>query len=413
MGHTHQQGRLKLDETRARFGFKNLELLFPVDDDEIKGFPCMAFNRISDTVKFGVKVNLLEKKYPEAAHPSRIKVGLLKEFTKLALNGELPHVAWYFGDKDVRNSKKALMTFPLKRIQQRILKFCNIVLAEFVLGGSIKEWIQEADTMLEQWQYIVFAVVWTLVVLQDWYHFVHNDLHFGNVLIDMSIDPEDKTTVEYVLAFPDGTTRMYSVPNCGIIPKLWDYKFSSVYRNNPGVPANPFGQHKDNIPLRFNPYYDIHQFLVSLLDLDIPDEVHKLVLDMYPVEVIPEVVEDSSSCESGTSDSESSEWMDDDLDGSKVSMHSSYYDTDEDVISVDLEDAGQGPKDDSSSEDEGGFVIEDQLVNGAERIFNLPTPLYLMYHLFFEPYTKPSGNGSKISFRYALSSQEGIVRLLK
>ncbi|KAJ3371237.1 hypothetical protein GGF31_003414 [Allomyces arbusculus] len=281
-----QQGHVKLDETLAKFGFKNLEQLFPVGDDEIKGFPCVAFNKINDNVKFGLKVNPLEKKYIESAHPSKIEVGLLKEFTKLALNGESPHVTWYFADKNVGNSKKALTSFPLKHLQPYILKYCNVVFAEFVPGGSIEEWLQEAETTMEQWRYIVFSIIWTLVILQDRYRFVHNDLHFGNVLIDMSIDPSDKTIVEYSLEFPDGSKKVFSVPNCGIVPKIWDYEFSNVYKNNPGVPENPFGQHEENIPHDFNPYYDLHQFLISLLELDIPDELRQFILDVYPEEVL-------------------------------------------------------------------------------------------------------------------------------
>ncbi len=71
------------DPDKANFGFKYLEQLFPVVHYEIKGYPCVAYNKFSDLIKFGVKVIPLELKFENETHPCKIELALLKEFTSL------------------------------------------------------------------------------------------------------------------------------------------------------------------------------------------------------------------------------------------------------------------------------------------------------------------------------------------
>ena len=51
---------------------------------------------------------------------------------------------------------------------------------------------------------------------------MHNDLHPGNVLID-SVLPDTCLTFKLF-------DKMYYVENTGYIPKLWDFEFSNMFK---------------------------------------------------------------------------------------------------------------------------------------------------------------------------------------
>lgn len=286
------------DPDLANFGFKRMEQLFPVVQDEIKGYPCVAYHKYSDPIKFGIKVIPLELKYENDTHPCRIELALLKEFTDLVTANITPHITFFFKDMSVSNKKKAMTRFPLKSLRREIFKKSNVLVAEYVPGGSIEEWIQEQPNISEkQWKYIIFSVAWTLLVLQDSYQFMHNDFHYGNILVDSSIDPTDRSIYKYELLSTDDTQDpvVFNIQNVGILPKLWDFEFASTYVPHKRYKNDFFKPTDENIPHEFNPYYDLHCFLTSILELDIPDRLRSFILDMYPEEVIPVVFDDDSS----------------------------------------------------------------------------------------------------------------------
>ena len=297
-----KHGRLVFDPNKAKFGMVNFDKLFDVNlQEEIKGFPCVAYNHMSDPIKFGIKVNPLENKYNAKDHPCRIEAMLLREFTKCVTNGITPHITYYFCDMDVFNTQNAITKFPLKLMRHNIHKMCSVIVSEFVPGGSVEDWVQRVDPTVEQWRYIIFSAIWTLVVLQDMYRFIHRDFHFGNVLIDNSVDPNDKTVLTYRLELGDGQTTTWYVPNCGILPKVWDFEFGNVYKRF-NVPPNRFGNWGDSMPDEFNPYYDIHFLLTTLLELDLPQEIQDFIFSVYPAEFIPDLGHgsDCSTCSSSS-----------------------------------------------------------------------------------------------------------------
>ena len=57
-------GSIVFDADKVNFGFRRMDQLLDVSEDAIKGYPCVAYNRLSDPVKFGVKLIPLETKYP-------------------------------------------------------------------------------------------------------------------------------------------------------------------------------------------------------------------------------------------------------------------------------------------------------------------------------------------------------------
>ncbi|KAJ3229973.1 hypothetical protein HDU81_004837 [Chytriomyces hyalinus] len=86
------------------FGFKVMHQLFPVDLHEVEGYPCMAFNEITDPVKFGVKVIPLDNQFDVGdKHPALVESRLLKEFTNLVLQHVTPPVTFVFKNLDTHN----------------------------------------------------------------------------------------------------------------------------------------------------------------------------------------------------------------------------------------------------------------------------------------------------------------------
>jgi len=438
---------LVFDPKRSQFGFRHMQQMFPVDlADEIKGIPTVAYNNHTDHMKFAIKVIPLENRYEREVHPSQLEVKYLKEFTGLVRNFNTPHIGYYFDHFQVQNNCKALTCFPLKEFRRELYKDTLVLVAEFVSGGSLEEWIQTDETAVIAdgvWKYIIFSVIWTLYILQDKYRLVHADMHFGNILIDTCISTQDKGPLEYRLSV-DGKDRVFHVPSLGVLCKAWDCEFARAYKGMDGVYPNRFGAKEDNIPNYFNPVYDLHCFLVSLLELNIPTSVKDFIQSVYPPELIPEPParrhrsfgdrsESSSGYESDVSTASGSDIaVDDDF-----SLHSDDYSGDEHRhtgdsdecfwktdeamdTSVHTEDGaddmnldGEGSDGDYSDEEDSDgsqirteFLLGERMLNGTETKFpGLPTPYSLLHHPYFDEYlAQPAANGKvrkpSVSFKW-------------
>lgn len=447
-------GKIKICPTLPRFGFRNFETLHDVDlFEEIKGYPCIAYNDMEDAVKFGIKVNPLEKEYPEEQHPARMEAKLLKEFTRCVIDGMTPHITFYFCDMDITNSKSAITKFPLKSVSGDIYKTSSVLVSEYVNGGSIDDWVNALEDIgkkpsLEQWRYIVFSMVWTLVVLQDRYQFVHRDFHVGNILIDNTLPKGDKSVYGYTLEMGSrGEKVTFNVRSCGIVPKIWDLEFSNCFRRIK-MPTSPLGCHNDSRPNEFDPYYDLHFFFMTLLEVcDLP-EIEKLVTSLYPPELVPEgLIEDDhgsncSTCSSYSSSSEFSQSFDSTVimnnrsmvthgGGSRSGSTSSssgssngeeyeifyphfedlYYYTDEDIsddegsMDMDDDDESSSSFDSSScSSDVTPYLYKNRMRNGVHLKFkNLPTPMSMLSHPFFNCYRKPVKEEKAVVFSYKIT----------
>jgi hypothetical protein len=308
-------GTIRFDPDKKNFGFSRMRQLFSVAKDEVKGFPCLAFNKFSDPVKFGVKVIPSEVKYDAVDHPSDVELGLLREFTTLVTSYMTPHITFYFTDLRVENKKKVMLDFPLKAMRKQIFRESRVLVAEYVNGSSVHEWIQHQPNLTEkQWKYLIFSMAWTLFILQDRYKFLHSDFHYGNVLIDTNIDSSERTFYQYVLKKDDADDHpaRFNIQNVGILPKIWDCEFGATFDKD-NLWNNKFFQYKqNNVPAYYNPYYDMHCFLISLLELDtyLPDRVRDFIYSVYPEDVLPpkpRYDSDSSSRSSSDSDSDSSD----------------------------------------------------------------------------------------------------------
>lgn len=445
--------KIVFDSDKAFFGFKRLIQLHPVDDEEqIKGYPCLAYNKHSDVVKLGMKVIPLEKKYDLENHPCLVEIKLLKEFTSLIIKEITPHITFYFTDIVVYNKKKALTQFPLKGNRNYIHKNSRVLIAEYVPGGSIEEWIHEQPNISEkQWKYIIFSVAWTLLVLHDQYQFMHNDFHYGNILIDTSISPTDKSYIKYILKTTDREKPYhFNVQNCGILPKCWDAEFSRTFAENFKCENILFKEVTENIPNYFTPYYDLHYFLTSLLELDcLPEKIRDFILSHYPAEVLPPI----KNKEYYNTDSDISSGSNSSISRTSINIDDTnrYYETDEESTntyetesnsSSDEENDKTSSSVNSNSEYSGSgysgsdesectsrssnsnrssstcscsscnsvknlrtdYMLGDRLLNGTEDKIKLPKPIDIICHEYFSDYRNPLGNSKKVNctFSYEL-----------
>ena len=220
---------------------------------------------------------------------------------------------------------------------------------------------------------------------------MHNDFHFGNILIDTSI--KEGGSFKYVI----NNTNFY-IPNYGFIPKLWDFEYTMVYSNNLACHPNKFvlgplqydsknhktiedldlldlGTNDDplNVPLQYNEVYDLHYFLTSLLELyDFPNSIKIWIRGLYPEVLIPEFDE---SCYSRKSSGSFQSNNESERSSSESTRSSRSYDT----------ETSQG----SSSYDveETDYLYKGRIKNGKEAEFpNLPTPATLLNDDFFSEF---------------------------
>ena len=223
---------------------------------------------------------------------------------------------------------------------------------------------------------------------------MHNDCHYGNILIDDSVKPEGYFV--YTI-----NNKTFYMKNNSIVAKLWDFEYSMVYSNKiPECYSNKYItgsydydkiNHKTiidnsklsesiditdlNVPYNYNEVYDIHYFLTSLLDLYITQDIFDFIIQLYPCEVIPEDDISTKSYTKSSSRSKSSKSSSSSKSTSSSSSNSSKSSSSTDSDSSDTNSSEQI------------YTSEGRLINGIEELFDLPTPLDILDNKFFERFT--------------------------
>jgi uncharacterized membrane protein YgcG len=469
--HDIKKKRFILDESKENFGFDNLSLLKKVKNiDEVKGYPFVASKRESKTLKglkMGVKVVPIETKYEKNEHPSNLEYILLKELTDNIVSKMIsPHIAFFLGTQKVANKSTALKTINLKRleVEDLIRNHSIVLLSEFVESGSLDNWVYntyEDDLTIsdEVWKTIVFQLIYTLAIMQKYYKMMHNDFHYGNILIDTSIKP-----VGYFVYSING--KKFYIKNNGILAKIWDFEFGMIYsdaiqdfypnkfivgrydydrkkhiaskhqtkpKHSSNILSDSTTESTVNVPYNYNEIYDLHYFLTSLLDLYISEELFNWILEIYPPELIPKEEKSdsdssSSSSSSSTSDSDSDSSSSSSSSSSGTSSSSSTSDTssssssdssrsssstsdsdtssssysDSDTSSSSSSTSSSDDTDTSDSDTDASSEISDRYLSdgrmkyGIEDMFDdLPTPLKMLSHPFFQSFTKKPSDFSE------------------
>lgn len=305
--------KILFDENVDKFGFDEMKQLMKVKNtSEVKGYPFLLSKKSGLTC--AAKIVPVELKYDKNEHPSYLEFILLKFLTENLVDTSVtPHITYYLGQHKLNNRSKSIKFLNLKKleVEEKIRSSSNMLIAEYVSGGSLDNWIYncyENDIPIteDQWCGFTFQLLYTIHILQDKYKIMHNDFHYGNILMDTSLEPGG-----YFVYNLHGTN--YYIPNCGFIPKVWDFEFAMSYSNMiPHSYPNKFvlghlsydkvkhttieksdnesdeDDEPKNVPVQFNKFYDPHYFLTSLLDLYISQELFDWIVNIYPSELIPD-----------------------------------------------------------------------------------------------------------------------------
>jgi serine/threonine protein kinase len=439
--HEIRKKRFILDESREKFGFDDMTQLSKVKNtSEVKGYPFVASkleSKVLKGLKIGLKVVPIETKYEKHEHPTNLEFLALKELTdNIVCKMISPHIVFYLGNQKVSNKSKALKFLNLKRleVEEKIRSNSNMLISEYIEGGSLDNWIYEIyenDSKIsdKDWRIIVFQLIYTISIIQHYYRMMHNDFHYGNILMDTSIKKVDKQYFVYKI---DG--EKYYIPNNGVLPKLWDFEFAMTFSNKipdfypnkfiigdceydrknhitkePVIKDNESLESDDlNVPYNYNDVYDLHYFLTSLLDLYISQELFDWILEIYPDEVIPRENSDSESdSESDSySDSHSDNHSDneensnnssnkliDKLDRVTLSESDNTSDMLDEVSSHQTSSSSSSSSSLSSSSSSSSssrvynrYLSDGRLKNGIEKEFNLPTPLMILKNKLFDEF---------------------------
>jgi hypothetical protein len=408
--HEIKKKRIIFDEGKEKFGMDELSQLMKVKNtSEVKGYPLKISK--GSSFKAALKIVPIETKYNKEEHPCNLEYIMLKELNDNIVNKNIsPHITHYLGAQKVSNKCRAIKHLNLKRleVEDKIRTHSTMLISEYVEGGSLDNWIfntYEDDKEIDDttWRNIVFQLIYTLAVLQHYYKFMHNDFHYGNILVDNTIKSGGYFVYEI-------NGAKYYIPNTGVIPKIWDLEFAMAYSDNvkDGYP-NKFivgphyydrKQHKTiidnedeveqdyNVPYNYNEVYDLHYVLTSLLDLYISQEMFDWIISIYPQELIPDDCSSESDSPASTFNSKSSESESSESIESIESIESESSKSTESSES-DSNDSTES-SDDSSELGKSQYIDEGRLINGIERQFDLPTPLILLKHPLFDKYkTKP------------------------
>ncbi len=393
-----KQERIVIDEKSRTLGFDFLERL---KDKSDSGFDrSQPFSASIGDTQMCVKCVPQRLEYPTKNHPNMIEYIHLKEFNDNVLfKGISPHITGYYYSKRVNVGCRALRKLKLEKYETDglIKPKALLIISEFVSGGDMDQFLMDRDEDLSvyEWKVLIFQVIYTLYALQRKYKFMHNDMYFGNVLVDT-----EETDEEWSCYSALG--KRYFTKNVGFSTRLWDFEFSQVYS-----PPEDMKVHYNNElvnvidikpPVVYDEHYDLHFFLSTLLEIEyLHKDVYDWIRGLYPDDTLLEkgkarVSDKQVSNDLTVGQSTSYQESEGSVSGSaSVSISGS-----EEGESSDLDESGSEDGSESGSdgtESDNGFITSSgRLLTGAGKTKNLPTPTSILNNLFFEELTvEPAG----------------------
>ncbi len=393
-----KQEKLALDEHLPNLGLDEVRALMNVKTEFNR---CFAFHGKKGSLDLAIKCILVRTDFSSNDHPSMIEYLFLKEFSDNVLFTKLsPHIVGYLGAKKVKNDCKLLRNLNLKTlevdhsIKQKVL----LLFSEYMKGGSLDGFSkmrkkQGKELTTYEWKVVIFQMVYTMYVLQQRYNLMHNDLHYGNILIDTDAMSED--ILEYKTL-----GKTFYVKNPGFTSNVWDLEYCEIYKPPsdmsvcfknkllPTLGINPI--------LEYDEHYDIHFFISSLLELDITKEVRKWILEVFPKEVIPHEFLDE---EFNRSSSSSNSVISVDIKAKMKEHEASIIYSDSDSYSSSYTDTTSDSYDSSSEGTE--FICYGRLLQGVGERLGLVTPKTLLSDKFFdELLVKPNNLDKQSTIRF-------------
>lgn len=175
---------------------------------------------------------------PEVGHPANAEKRLLKLFTKeLVLKNITPNIAIYYSGMECNIYSEKIQHLPesynianLRPMNGKV----KMIFAEYIEGLGFADFIRtyfskknaSGSESISKLQSILFQLLFTLLILQERYNFMHNDLHGQNVLLKRTYNKKsDRKYWVYNL-----NKRKYYVPDLGFQVKLWDFDFSRTFK---------------------------------------------------------------------------------------------------------------------------------------------------------------------------------------
>lgn len=97
---------------------------------------------------------------------------------------------------------------------------CIHLISEFAEKGDLKSWCLEKVRSNDEWNSMFFQVFNALYAFQKYFDLVHNDLHWGNILIKKV--PEN-SVINYTI-----NGNNFVIPTYGNLFLLWDFGYSNI-----------------------------------------------------------------------------------------------------------------------------------------------------------------------------------------
>ena len=145
-----------------------------------------------------IKIIPIETKYTTHEHPCFIENIILKELTDNIINKNISqHIVFYFGSTKVNNKSSCLLEMNLPNFynNKKIKNYSNMLISEYIDGLSLEEWVykqtkKNIEISPTTWLSMIFQLLYTIFIFQHKYKLLHNDFHYGNILIDDNIKKE-------------------------------------------------------------------------------------------------------------------------------------------------------------------------------------------------------------------------------
>lgn len=99
---------------------------------------------------------------------------------------------------------------------------CVHLISEFAENGDVKSWCLEKVRNKDEWNSMFFQVFNALYAFQKYFDLVHNDLHWGNVLVKKV--PEN-SVIHYTI-----NGNKFIIPTYGNLFLLWDFGLANIKR---------------------------------------------------------------------------------------------------------------------------------------------------------------------------------------
>lgn len=235
------------------------------------------------------KLILRDRKYSTMDHPKDIEHQVLlyicRQVRPLAPH-LFPHVLKVLPIGIYNRSLCPIPLYDHQNLGHDMLHEDCVLVMTRAYDSTLYQVIEAEVLSVEELTVIIFQICWMLMLVQCELQMVHRDFHTENILLSHQPQPPSKYKLDY-----EGRHTVFTLPATGITPVMWDVEGSLTFNSICHHPHNPLGSLPDidAVPTAFNAAYDLHFFLMCLLDLSIPPQIRDWIISLYPPELVPQM----------------------------------------------------------------------------------------------------------------------------